>query len=62
MVESPFGTVHFEKDKISFRPDFIVELSPEKQRKGTHKPTRIMYRTNLSWKPLIEVLEAMKLK
>ncbi|RJS74490.1 DUF4364 family protein [Candidatus Bathyarchaeota archaeon] len=28
-------------------------------RKGTHKPTRIMYRTNLSWKPLMEVLEAM---
>jgi predicted transcriptional regulator len=28
-------------------------------KKGTHKPTRIMYRTNLSWKPLMEVLDAM---
>jgi len=28
-------------------------------RKGTHKPTRIMYRTNLSWKPLMGVLDAM---
>jgi predicted transcriptional regulator len=28
-------------------------------KKGTNKPTRIMYRTNLSWKPLMEVLDAM---
>ena len=28
-------------------------------RKGVHKPTRIMYRTNLSWKPLMQVLDAM---
>jgi len=28
-------------------------------RKGVHKPTRIMYRTNLSWKPLMQVLNAM---
>jgi predicted transcriptional regulator len=28
-------------------------------RKGTHKPTRIMYRTNLSWKPLMKVFESM---
>jgi len=28
-------------------------------KKGTHKPTRIMYRTNLSWKPLMKVLESM---
>jgi predicted transcriptional regulator len=28
-------------------------------RKGIFKPTRIMYRTNLSWKPLMEVLNAM---
>jgi predicted transcriptional regulator len=28
-------------------------------RKGTIKPTRIMYRTNLSWKPLMEVLDSL---
>ena len=26
---------------------------------GTHKPTRIMYRTNLSWKPLMKILDSM---
>ena len=28
-------------------------------RRGTHKPTRIMYRTNLSWKPLMTVLDSL---
>ncbi|RLG08920.1 MAG: hypothetical protein DRN64_04535 [Thaumarchaeota archaeon] len=28
-------------------------------RKGVNKPTRIMYKTNLSWKPLQEILESM---
>jgi predicted transcriptional regulator len=28
-------------------------------KKGVCRPTRIMYRTNLSWKPLMEVLDAM---
>jgi predicted transcriptional regulator len=28
-------------------------------RKGIYKPTRIMYRTNLSWKPLMQVLNTM---
>jgi predicted transcriptional regulator len=28
-------------------------------KKGIDKPTRIMYRTNLSWKPLMEVLDTM---
>ena len=28
-------------------------------RKGDHKPTRIMYRMNLLWKPLMQVLDAM---
>ena len=27
--------------------------------KGTNKPTRIMYRTNLSWKPLTKILESL---
>lgn len=27
--------------------------------KGTRKPTRIMYRTNLSWKPLMKIIESM---
>jgi predicted transcriptional regulator len=26
---------------------------------GTHKPTRIMYKSNLSWKPLKKTLESM---
>ena len=28
-------------------------------KKGVDKPTRIMYRTNLSWKPLMQILDAM---
>jgi len=28
-------------------------------KKGTYKPTRIMYRTNLSWKPLMKVLDSL---
>ena len=28
--------------------------------KGTRKPTRIMYRTNLSWKPLIKILNSLQ--
>jgi predicted transcriptional regulator len=28
-------------------------------REGTRKPTRIMYRTNLSWKPLMKILGSM---
>lgn len=27
--------------------------------KGTRKPTRIMYRTNLSWKPLMNILQSL---
>jgi len=27
--------------------------------KGTQKPTRIMYKTNLSWRPLMGILESM---
>ena len=29
-------------------------------RKGTYKPTRIMYRTTLSWKPLMDVLVSLE--
>jgi len=28
--------------------------------KGTRKPTRIVYRTNLSWKPLIKILNSLQ--
>jgi predicted transcriptional regulator len=28
--------------------------------KGTGKPTRIMYKTNLSWKPLTKVLDSLQ--
>ena len=28
-------------------------------KKGVDKPTRIMYRTNLSWKPLVQILDTM---
>jgi len=29
-------------------------------REGVHKPTRILYSTNLSWPPLMQVLDSMK--
>jgi predicted transcriptional regulator len=28
-------------------------------KKDTHKPTRIMYRTNLSWNPLMKILDSL---
>ena len=28
-------------------------------KKGINKPTRIMYRTNLSWKPMMKVFESL---
>jgi len=28
--------------------------------RGTEKPTRIMYKTNLSWRPLMNVLESLQ--
>ena len=28
-------------------------------KKGTCKPTRIMYKTNLSWKPLMRILNSL---
>jgi predicted transcriptional regulator len=28
--------------------------------KGIEKPTRIMYKTNLSWKPLMSILESLQ--
>jgi predicted transcriptional regulator len=28
-------------------------------KKGIYKPTKIMYRTNLSWKPLMEILDSL---
>ena len=31
----------------------------EGDKQGTDKPTRIMYLTNLSWKPLMEVLDSL---
>jgi len=27
---------------------------------GTEKPTRIMYKTNLSWRPLMNILESLQ--
>jgi len=27
--------------------------------KGTQKPTQIMYKSNLSWKPLMKILESL---
>jgi len=29
-------------------------------KKGTCKPTRIMYRTNLSWNPLMKILDSLE--
>jgi len=31
-------------------------------KRGVNKPTRIMYRTNLSWKPLQRILESMAIQ
>jgi len=31
-------------------------------KKGIQKPTRIMYRTNTSWNPLMEVLDTMMIQ
>jgi len=43
-----------KRSKIEIYLDVLKAI-----KKGTYKPTRIMYRTNLSWKPLMEVLDAL---
>jgi predicted transcriptional regulator len=49
-----------EKELTSKRSKLDIYLDVLKViRKGTFKPTRIMYKTNLSWKPLTEVLGSL---
>jgi len=43
-----------KRSKIEIYLDVLKAI-----KKGTCKPTRIMYRTNLSWKPLMEVLDSL---
>lgn len=41
------------------RLDIYLDML-EKVASGIEKPTRLMYATNLGWKPMQEVLEALK--
>ena len=43
-----------KRSKLEIYIDILTAIS-----KGTQKPTRIMYRTNLSWKPLTKILESL---
>ena len=43
-----------KRSKLEIYLDILKVIS-----KGTRKPTRIMYRTNLSWKPLMKVLDSL---
>jgi predicted transcriptional regulator len=43
-----------KRSKLEIYLDILKVIS-----KGTHKPTRIMYSSNLSWKPLTKSLESM---
>jgi len=54
---STYGLVFSMNSKRSRIEIYLDVLQAIKR--GTHKPTRIMYRTNLSWKPLMVVLESM---
>jgi len=46
--------VSSKRSRIEIYLDILKAIN-----KGVHKPTRIMYQTNLSWKPLMQVLNAM---
>jgi predicted transcriptional regulator len=46
--------VSLKRSRIEIYLDILQAI-----RKGVYKPTRIMYRTNLSWKPLMQILDAM---
>ena len=43
-----------KRSKLEIFLDILKAVS-----NGTHKPTRIMYKSNLSWKPLKKTLESM---
>jgi predicted transcriptional regulator len=43
-----------KRSQLEIHIDVLKAIS-----KGTRKPTRIMYRTNLSWKPLTKVVESL---
>jgi len=43
-----------KRSKLEIYLDILKVIS-----KGTRKPTRIMYKTNLSWKPLMKVLDSL---
>ena len=46
--------VNSKRSRIEIYLDILRAI-----RKGVRKPTHIMYRTNLSWKPLMQILDAM---
>jgi predicted transcriptional regulator len=46
-----------KRSRLEIYLDILKTIS-----KGTRKPTRIMYRTNLSWKPLMLALDSMILQ
>ena len=43
-----------KRSKLEIYLDLLKVIS-----KGTHKHTRIMYSSNLSWKPLMNILDAL---
>ena len=46
--------MHSKRSRLEIYLDVLQAV-----RKGVDKPTRIMYRTNLSWKPLKKTLDVM---
>ena len=46
--------MNYKRSKLQIYLDILKVI-----KKGTKKPTRIMYKTNLSWKPLMSILDSM---
>ena len=56
----PFFFCGGEQLKTTKRAKMEIYLEVlETIRKGIHKPTRIMYKTNLSWQPLMTILNSL---
>ena len=53
-MERTIGQMISKRSKLEIYLDVLKAI-----KRGTHKPTKIMYKTNLSWKPLMKVLDSL---
>ena len=49
------GGMNYKRSKLEIYLEVMKAIN-----RGTEKPTRVMYKTNLSWQPLMKVLESLQ--